>query len=347
MIQRLNANPILSPSDLKPTDNDLEVLSTFNPGAIRKDNEIILVVRVAERPIPEEGYVSTIIFNAVSGENEVIRFRLDDPDVDTTDSRAILYKGRPVLTSLSHLRLARSTDGKSFTFDPEPFIVPTESYEAYGCEDARITYINGRYYINYSVISNWGICTAMSVSDDLKTSVKLGIVLTTHNKDMCLFPEKVNDMYVCRHRPHSSRFNTPNMWTAYSPDLLSWGQHTLSMKPTPGTWYSERVGGGAPPVKTDEGWLEIFHAADDSGRYCLGAMLSDLEKPEKILAYSSKPVFQPEADYEITGLYGNCVFSNGMIADPDGTLTIYYGAADSICAAAVTTIDEMIKAAKS
>ena len=136
------------------------------------------------------------------------------------------------------------------------------------------------------------------------------------------------------------------MWTAYSPDLLNWGQHTLTMQPLPGTWQSERVGCGAPPIRTDEGWLEIYHGADHEGRYCLGALLSDLEEPERMLARTSQPVLQPEMDYEKTGLYGNCVFSNGIIAESDGTLTIYYGAADSVCAAAVTTIDKMIEAAK-
>ena len=76
-------------------------------------------------------------------------------------------------------------------------------------------------------------------------------------------------------------------------------------------------------------------------------MLSDLEHPEKVISISSEPVFVPEAEYELKGIYGECVFSNGMVADEDGTLRVYYGAADTICAAAVTTVDEMIAAAKS
>ena len=120
----------------------------------------------------------------------------------------------------------------------------------------------------------------------------------------------------------------------------------MTLAPRPGTWEAGRVGCGAPPIRTPEGWLELYHAADADGTYRLGAMLSDLDNPQRILTRSSRPVFQPEADYERTGIYGNCVFHNGLTASADGTLTVYYGAADRICAAAVTTVDDMIAAAK-
>ena len=74
--------------------------------------------------------------------------------------------------------------------------------------------------------------------------------------------------------------------------------------------------------------------------------LGDLERPERVIARGSRPVLQPEADYELTGVYDNVVFSNGLLADDDGTLTVYYGAGDRICAAAVTTVDEMVATAK-
>ena len=127
---------------------------------------------------------------------------------------------------------------------------------------------------------------------------------------------------------------------------LGWGRHERTLAPTPGTWEAERVGCGAPPIRTDAGWLEIYHAADASGKYHLGAMLSDLDHPERILSRGREPIMDPQADYEIKGVYGNCVFSNGLVAADDGTLTVYYGAADRICAAAVTTVNEMITAAQ-
>ena len=114
----------------------------------------------------------------------------------------------------------------------------------------------------------------------------------------------------------------------------------------PNTWESDRVGAGAPPIRTDEGWLEIYHAADANGRYALGAMLSDLDRPEVIRSRSDRPVLEPVEPYEQAGVYANCVFSNGVLAEPDGRLTIYYGAADAICAAALTTVEEMVAAAE-
>ncbi|MCK5114359.1 MAG: hypothetical protein KAR11_06310 [Phycisphaerae bacterium] len=109
---------------------------------------------------------------------------------------------------------------------------------------------------------------------------------------------------------------------------------------------AQRVGAGAAPIKTDAGWLEIYHAADDNSKYHLGVMLSDLEHPEKIISRATNPILAPEADYELKGVFGNCVFSNGLVADADGTVTVYYGAADRICAAATTTIDELLAACK-
>ncbi len=120
----------------------------------------------------------------------------------------------------------------------------------------------------------------------------------------------------------------------------------MTMAPEPGTWMAERVGAGAPPIKTDSGWLEIFHGVADDRQYALGAMLSDLDRPEKVICRSTKPILVPTEDYELSGLLDNVVFSNGLVVDDDGKMTIYYGAADSICAAAVTCVDEMVAAAK-
>ena len=239
-----------------------------------------------------------------------------------------------------------STQRSRFRFDPQPAIFPATPYEAYGCEDPRITFLDGRYYVTYSAVSPRGIAVGLAATDDFRTFERLGVMLPPTQKDVCIFPDRVRGQYVCRHRPCGDGFSAPAIWTAYSPDLVSWGRHEMTLAPTPGTWEGGRVGCGPPPIRTDQGWLEIYHAADEAGRYCLGAMLSDPDRPERILARSSRPVLQPETPYELAGVYGNCVFSCGMVPEDDGRLTIYYGAADSICAAAVTTVDEMVAAAQ-
>jgi len=345
-LKRLDANPLLTPDDLKPTRDGLEVLCTLNPGAVRLHDEILLLVRVGQRPVPENDWVTYLYYDAEAGEEKVGRIAKTDGDLAVRNGRGYYYRGKMLLSSMSHLRAARSRDGEHFTFDPSPAISPGTAYEAYGCEDARITPIDGRYYITYTAVSDHGVTVAMASTGDFESYEKHGVIFPPYQKDVAIFPQKVRGMYVCRHRPYKSRFNDSCIWTAYSPDLLSWGRHEMTLAPAPGTWQSDRVGCGAAPLRTDDGWLEIYHGVDADGHYHLGSMLSDLEYPQRLLTRSTAPVFGPEAPYEQQGIYGNCVFSNGLIADDDGTVRIYYGAGDRTCAAAVTTVDEMVAAAK-
>ncbi len=345
-LERLNANPLLTPADLAPTLDELEVLCTLNPAAVRFGDEILLLVRVGERAPDTNGAVASLYYDPESVDLKVRYIPRDDPCLEITDGRGYFLRGRMLLTSMSHLRVARSSDGVHFTFDDKPALFPSTPYEAYGCEDARITPLDGKYYITYTAVSQRGVTVALASTEDFRTYERHGIIFPPYQKDVVIFPEKVRGMYVCRHRPYRSEFNDACIWTAYSPDLFSWGRHEITVEPRPDSWEANRVGAGAAPIRTDEGWLEIYHAADAEGKYHLGAMLSDLERPERLLTRSTFPIFEPEADYETTGIYANCVFSNGLIADDDGTLTVYYGAGDRVCAAAVTTIDEMIAAAK-
>lgn len=344
-IDRLPENPLLSPEDLNPTAEGLEVFCTLNPAAVRFGDETLLLVRVGERAIPDDHQVAYVYYDVEAGQTQIKHIPLNDLDLDTSDPRKYRYKNRTLLTSMSHLRIARSRDGRSFTFDPEPAISPSTPYEAYGVEDARITFIDGRYYVAYTAVSDRGVAVGLSSTTDFTRFENHGVIFPPYQKDVAIFPEKIRGMYCCRHRPYMNEFNPASIWTGYSPDLLSWGRHEMTLPPTAGTWEGERVGCGAPPIKTAEGWLEIYHAADAAGRYALGAMLSDLDYPERVRSRSENPIFEPRAEYERAGVFANCVFSNGLVAEEDGTLTIYYGAADRICAAAVTTVDEMIDAA--
>lgn len=345
MITRLDANPLLSPADLQPTREDLEILCTLNPGAVRVGEEILLLVRVGERLGEQPDCVTYLYMDVEAGELKVGRYRRDDPDLSMPDGRWYNYRGRLVLSSLSHLRVARSRDGVNFTFDPQPLIFPATPYETYGCEDARITPLDGRYYIAYTSVSERGVTVTLAVTDDFLRVERLGVIFPPYQKDVVLFPRRINGRLVCRHRPYLSELNPASIWTAWSPDFYSWGRHTMTLAPRPGTWQAERVGCGGLPIETPQGWLEVYHAADEQGRYCLGAMLSELDAPQRLIRCSQRPVFEPTADYERAGVYGNCVFCNGMVAEEDGTLRVYYGAADRICAGATTTVQAMVDAA--
>lgn len=346
MLERLAANPLIRPQDVAPSREDLEVYCVLNPGAVRVGDETLLLLRVGERPRPLEGTLGTVVYDHAAGELSVRHYRLDDPRLRRADSRGFFYDDRLLLTSLSHLRLARGRDGERWQVAPAPAIAPATEWEAYGCEDARITPIDGRYAIAYTAVSHLGVNAMLAVTEDFERFERLGIVATTFNKNVCVFPERVGGHYVCRHRPYRSEFNEPCLWTAYSPDLVHWGRHHVTHRPAPHTWEGVRVGAGAPPIRTPAGWLEIYHAADETGRYCLGAMLSDLEHPERMLCRSSRPVLEPVEPYETRGVYGNVVYTSGLTVDGDGTMTIYYGAADTVTAAARTTVDAMIAAAQ-
>ncbi|MHC4983349.1 MAG: glycoside hydrolase family 130 protein [Planctomycetota bacterium] len=348
-MKRLDENPLLTPADVGPAQEGLSVSCVLNPAAVRAGDQVILLVRVGETPPEEPGYVSYLYYDVEVGETKIGRISRDDADLRFIDARKYSFRGRTLLTSISHLHVARSTDGpvgRSFAFDTQPAIFPSTPYECYGCEDARITHIDGRYYITYTTVSDRGVAVALASTEDFRSFARHGLIFPPYQKDVVIFPEKIRGMYVCRHRPYKSEFNDACIWTAYSPDLLSWGRHEMTLAPRPGTWEADRVGCGPTPIRTDEGWLEIYHASDAGGRYCLGAMLSGLDRPERVVRRGSRPVLEPQTQYELAGLYGNCVFSNGAVEADDGALTIYYGAADKVCAAAVTTKEEMIAAAK-
>jgi predicted GH43/DUF377 family glycosyl hydrolase len=272
----------------------------------------------------------------------VLRIRKGDPDLEEIDSRVFRYRKATYLTSISHLRLARSPDGRSFTVAESPAMAPARREEEFGIEDPRITRIGDCYYINYSAISQMGISTGLAVTRDFAAYERLGIIFVPDNRDVTIFPEKVGGLYVCYHRPVSGMFGRADMWLATSPDLLRWGDHKFVAGTRPGMWDCWRIGGGAVPFKTPRGWLEIYHGVDATQRYCLAAMLADADQPERIIARSPAPILAPDAPYEREGFFGNVVFTCGAVAEQDGRVIVYYGAADQCIAAAETTVDDLL-----
>lgn len=341
---RFERNPLITPADVKPSRPDFEVVCVFNAGAVRFGREILLLLRVAERPRPQAGEVVAPILHPEDPSQgiQILRARKGSPDLEEVDSRVFKYKGSTYLTSISHLRLARSEDGRDFTVADTPALAPACREEEFGIEDPRITQIGDRYYINYSAISRMGISTGLAVTRDFATYERMGIIFVPDNRDVTIFPEKVGGLYVCYHRPVSGMFGRADMWLATSPDLLRWGDHRYVAGTRPGMWDCWRIGGGAVPFKTPKGWLEIYHGVDAAQRYCLAAMLADAERPERIIGRSPTPILSPDAPYEREGFFGNVVFTCGAVADPDGRVLIYYGAADQCIAAAETTVEDLL-----
>ena len=346
MIQRFSNNPIITADQVKPSRQDFEVMCAFNAGATRHNGKVILLVRVAERPVERQGYVATALMNADTKQIEPLYISLDDPDLKQDDPRLFTYKGVMYLTSISHLRLAESGDGRHFTIADQPTLLPESQYETYGIEDPRITFIDGWYYINYSAISLLGVATSLARTRYLKNFERLGVIFGPDNKDIAIFPEKISGRYYAFHRPSMKHLGTPSMWLASSENLLDWGRHEFVIGPRPGMWDGERVGCGAAPIRTSQGWLELYHASDPNTRYCTGAVLLDLNEPWKVIARSEQPFFFPEAPYETAGLMPNVVFHNGLVDNGDGSLTLIYGAADDKTCGATVRIDDVLASLK-
>ncbi|PHZ85095.1 glycoside hydrolase family 130 protein [Paremcibacter congregatus] len=346
LIKRSEFNPLITPAMVKPSKAGFKVDGTFNAGVIDYNGETVMLLRVAESVITSDNNEIRIPFlTEVAGacEMTIKSFRRDDETYDFSDPRMIALKANPkkgYLTSLSHIRLARSQDGVNFVVEDEAFIFPDNRYELFGCEDPRVTQIEGVYYINYSSVSGLGITTSLARTSNFRDVEKLGLIFAPDNRDVCLFPEKIQGYYWALHRPAPMHLGTPEIWISKSPDLLHWGDHTVLAECSDSEWDKLKIGGGAPMLKTSKGWLQIYHGVDETQRYCMGAFLTDIDDPTKVIARMNGPLVEPWAPYETDGFFGNVVFSCGALIKNE-VLHIYYGAADEVMALATISLDAL------
>lgn len=338
---RFAQNPILRPQDLRPSVAGMEVSCLLNPGVFRYEGKTWLLVRVAERPAQQPGKTSFPILKP-DGSLEVLEFDSSDPRLDLSDPRVISFEGKDYLTTLSHLRLLASEDGVTFA-EPEGTrpLMGTGELETYGIEDCRVTELDGKFCLTYTQVSSHGVGVGLRITRDWKNFDHEGMILPPHNKDCALFEERIGGKYYALHRPSSPELGGNYIWLAESPDLVHWGRHRCLAHSREGSWDSARVGAGAAPIRTAEGWLEIYHGANQENRYCLGALLLDLNEPWRVLARSETPIMEPQAVYEREGFFGQVIFTNGHIVDGD-KLTLYYGAADSVICAATLSIGQIL-----
>jgi len=342
MFTRFAENPILKPSDIIPSRPDMEVALALNPGAFQYKGKTGLLVRVAERPVQEEGWTSTPLLDPASETGiRILRIKKDDPELVGDDPRGFRYQGRDYLTTLSHLRLAWSDDGVHFKIDEKPTLLGEGNYESFGIEDCRVEFVEDRYLLTYSAASDFGCGVGLISTKDWKTFERHGLIFPPHNKDCSLFPEKIGGSYRAMHRPSGIDLGGHFIWLASSPDLRHWGNYTCIATTRAGMWDSQRVGAGAAPIRTDRGWLSIYHGADMQSRYCLGGLLMDLKDPARVLARSNKPLMEPDAEYEQKGFFGHVVFTNGHVTQGD-EVTIYYGASDTVICGARASISSLL-----
>lgn len=346
LLTRSPANPLVTPEQVRPSRPDWTVDCTFNAGVVQVGDETIMLVRVAESVTHADAGELRVPLLAAEGDTwrcTTKTLRTDDPAYDFTDPRMVALRADPAqvyLTSLSHLRLARSRDGTAFVVDDEPFLFPSNRYERFGCEDARITTIEGRHYINYTAVSDLGIATALAVTDDFRSVERLGLIFSPDNRDVCLFPRRIDGSYWCLHRPAPRHLGTPEIWIARSPDLMHWGHHRRLAGAVPGGWEASKIGGGAPMLETDRGWLQIYHGVDAAQRYSLGALLLDRDDPFIVRARLDRPLATPIEPYEKTGFFDNVLFTCGAVIVGD-ELRVYYGGADRVMALGTVSLADL------
>ena len=278
--------------------------ATFNPGAVKS------------------GEITHILYRAVNERN---------------------------ISSLGH---ATSTDGETILDrSVEPVLAPSEPWEELGCEDPRITAFDGGFYVFYTAYSRRGPRVALASTTDFRSYERHGVVGPDHDdKDAALFPQLISGKFTVVHRIE------PNIEVAffdsmkqmervsqnpYSKNYLKRIQANVIMKPER-KWEEKKIGIGPPPIRTDVGWIVIYHGVDSNTVYRAGAALLDLENPRRVIARTPEPILEPEEKFERVGVVPNVVFPEGAVVIKD-ELKVFYGGADKVCCVASVSMKLLIE----
>ena len=278
------------------------------------------------------------------------------PVATVHNAGVVKYQNKYIMLFRSHLLngrsvigIAQSDNGYDFKVKPEPFLVPSSDtkfgeYEEYGVEDLRISKIDDDFLLTYSAYSRHGVRIGLAKTEDFKTVERIALITQADLRNVVIFPQKINEKYVRLDRPHSE-ISKWSIWISYSPDLVHWGNSKLLIKPETYHWDEMKIGPGATPIKTDRGWLNIYHGVFDTmagAVYRLGVALHDLDDPSIIIGVSDQWILQPEDEWEITGYVSNVVFTCGAVPEEDGTVKIYWGGADTVMCVGEANINELV-----
>ena len=303
---------------------------------------------LSKKEIP---YEAECIFNA-----GVARFRGEYVMLFRNDYR---FDGAGAFQKCA-IGLAFSEDGIHWDVKDRPFLTAADLQdpEITRIYDFRLTVLEGRCYLCFAVDTRHGTRGGIGVTDDFQSFEILSMTVPD-NRNMVLFPEKINGKYVRLERPfpvYSRGRDRFDIWISESPDLKYWGESKLLLGVEDVPYANDKIGPGAPPIKTDAGWLTLFHAVDRDPsrgkngweekwqkRYCAGVMLLDLEDPSKVVGICRKPLIAPETEYELDGGFRtNVIFPGGLIREDDGTVKIYYGASDTVECLATAKLEDLI-----
>ncbi len=258
-----------------------------------------------------------------------------------------------------NLGLARSDDGVHWEVAPEP-LPPIEAGGRLTAYDPRLTVLDGRLYMCVAVDTPHGIRGGVAVTDDLEHFEVLSLS-APDNRNMVLFPERQDGCFMRLERPFPiygrGAPEAFDMWFSRSPDGRYWGDTELVLGSEQVPFANCKIGPAAPPVRTDAGWLTVFHAVYKDGTrelaswhggwhkaYMAGVLLLDPDEPWRVIGMSREPLLAPEEAYayEMDGFRGSVIFPCGLIVEDDGEAKLYYGAADTVVALATAKVDDLI-----
>lgn len=254
-----------------------------------------------------------------------------------------------------HLWIADSDDGFHFKPRSKPIPLPLDNpkwteyaYNTYF--DPRITRIDDTFHMIYAAHTGHGCRLGHATTKDFDHWDWRGFISLPDNRNGVLFPEKVKGRYVRLDRPNTGWGDKGDIWISYSPDLVYWGESTSLVRTSDFHWAYHKIGAGAVPIKTPEGWLIIFHGVRTQCAqhyvYQLGVFLTDLEDPGKVIGKAERAILTPEKDYEIMGQSPNVCFTNAAIPEADGTVKIYYGGADRVQCVGIAKMQDLLDACR-
>jgi predicted GH43/DUF377 family glycosyl hydrolase len=261
------------------------------------------------------------------------------------------------LRGISHLAVARSANGvDGWTIASEPLLAPLPGIESeqWGFEDPRVVWLPEleRWSITCTAYGPPGPAVYLALTTDFKTVERHGVIKRAEDKNAALLPERIDGKWILFHRPSEGAVTGSGgeIVLSRSADLISWSTPEQVLAPRAGAWWdSRRIGIGPPPLRTEHGWLILYHGVKETvsgALYRVGIALADLAEPTRVTHRVPGWVFGPHADYERTGDVPNAVFPCGLLHDEDtGQLRLYYGAADTTIALATAQLDDVLAAA--
>lgn len=285
--------------------------------------------------------------------------------IETEGGYAMLYRALSapreiggVTMSLSTIGVAESKDALDFK-KRRQLIVPEYEWERFGCEDPRVTRVDGKYYIFYTALSTYpfsadGIKVALAISKDLKTIESKHLVTPFNAKAMALLPEKLDGklaavLTVNTDRPpahialaifdNEKQIWSRDYWDDWYKNLK---ENAIPLLRTP----ADHLEVGAQPIKTKKGWLLVYSYISDylgpKRTFGIEAALLNIKNPRYIIAKTHTPILEPQENYELNGMVPNVVFPSGALVK-DGNLQVYYGAADTSVGMASVNLEALVE----